>query len=55
MTRRDRVLSELERLVPWMALEKLIEPHYFSGKRGDKVKSGVWSVSGMMRQAASFC
>ncbi len=34
VTRRDRVLSELERLVPWEALEKLIEPHYFSGKRG---------------------
>ena len=34
MTRRDRVLSELERLVPWVALEKLIEPYYFSGKRG---------------------
>ncbi|MDA8416049.1 MAG: IS5 family transposase [Betaproteobacteria bacterium] len=34
VTRRDRVLSELERLVPWAALEKLIEPYYFSGKRG---------------------
>ena len=34
VTRRDRVLSELERLVPWMALEKLIESYYFSGKRG---------------------
>lgn len=35
-TRRDRLLADLEQLVPWSALEAVIEPHYpkTDGKRG---------------------
>lgn len=36
-TRRDRLLADLEQLVPWPVLEAVIEPHYpkTDGKRGD--------------------
>ncbi|MBN0091768.1 IS5/IS1182 family transposase, partial [Pseudomonas aeruginosa] len=27
-TRRDRLLADLESLVPWAVLEAVIEPHY---------------------------
>ena len=27
-TRRERFLSEMEKVVPWKALLELIEPHY---------------------------
>jgi IS5 family transposase len=33
-TRRERFLSEMEKVVPWARLVALIEPHYPTGKRG---------------------
>jgi IS5 family transposase len=33
-TRRERFLSEMEKLVPWARLCAVIEPHYPAGKRG---------------------
>ena len=34
-TRREQFLGEMEQVVPWTALEALIEPHYpKSGRRG---------------------
>jgi IS5 family transposase len=30
-TRREKFLSDLDRLVPWMQLVALIEPHYYRG------------------------
>jgi IS5 family transposase len=33
-TRRERFLSEMERVVPWARLVAVIEPHYPTGKRG---------------------
>jgi IS5 family transposase len=33
-TRRERFLSEMDRVVPWARLVALIEPYYPSGKRG---------------------
>lgn len=33
-TRRERFLSEMEKVVPWARLCAVIEPHYPSGKRG---------------------
>ncbi|MBN0126832.1 transposase, partial [Pseudomonas aeruginosa] len=35
-TRRDRLLADLESLVPWAVLEAVIEPHYpkTDGKQG---------------------
>jgi len=34
MTRRERFLGEMERVVPWARLVAVIEPHYPEGKRG---------------------
>jgi len=34
VTRRERFLGEMERLVPWARLCAVIEPHYPKGKRG---------------------
>ena len=35
-TRRDRLLADLDSLVPWAVLEAVIEPHYpkTDGKQG---------------------
>ncbi len=33
-TRREKFLSDLDRLVPWSQLVALIEPHYYRGERG---------------------
>lgn len=33
-TRRERFLSEMEKVVPWARLVAVIEPHYPTGKRG---------------------
>lgn len=33
-TRREQFLSDLDRLVPWLQLVALIEPHYYRGERG---------------------
>lgn len=34
VTRRERFLGEMERVVPWVRLVALIEPHYPTGRRG---------------------
>lgn len=34
VTRRERFLFEMERVVPWERLCGVIEPHYPQGKRG---------------------
>ena len=34
VTRRERFLGEMERIVPWSALLEVLEPHYPKGKRG---------------------
>jgi transposase, IS5 family len=34
MTRREKFLSEMEKVVPWGRLVKVIEPHYPKGERG---------------------
>jgi IS5 family transposase len=34
VTRRERFLGEMERVVPWARLVAVIEPHYPKGKRG---------------------
>ena len=34
VTRRERFLGEMERVVPWARLVALIEPHYPLGQRG---------------------
>ena len=34
MTRRERFLGEMEKVVPWARLVAVIEPHYPQGKRG---------------------
>src|SRR5208283_1989552 len=34
VTRREKFLAEMERVVPWMRLVALIEPHYPKGRRG---------------------
>src|SRR5476649_1150066 len=34
VTRRERFLGEMERVVPWARLVALIEPHYPTGQRG---------------------
>jgi IS5 family transposase len=33
-TRREKFLTDLDRLVPWPVLIALIEPHYYLGERG---------------------
>ncbi|MDP3351722.1 MAG: IS5 family transposase [Hydrogenophaga sp.] len=33
-TRREKFLTDLDRLVPWSQLVALIEPHYYRGERG---------------------
>lgn len=33
-TRREKFLTDLDRLVPWPVLIALIEPHYYRGERG---------------------
>ena len=33
-TRRQRFLGEMDAIVPWQKLCRLIEPHYPSGARG---------------------
>lgn len=38
-TRREKFLAEMERVVPWGALQAVIEPHYpTSGRRGQQPK-----------------
>src|SRR3982751_358157 len=34
VTRRERFLGEMEKVVPWTRLVALVEPHYPAGKRG---------------------
>jgi IS5 family transposase len=34
VTRRERFLAEMERVVPWARLVAVVEPHYPTGKRG---------------------
>jgi IS5 family transposase len=34
VTRRERFLEEMEKVVPWKEIEALIEPFYPTGKRG---------------------
>src|SRR5271163_4975613 len=34
VTRREKFLAEMERVVPWARLVALVEPHYPSGRRG---------------------
>ena len=34
VTRRERFLAEMDAVIPWRRLLKLIEPHYHSGKMG---------------------
>ncbi|MCA8917360.1 MAG: IS5 family transposase [Planctomycetes bacterium] len=34
MTRRERFLADMEKVVPWAELMAVIEPHYPTGKRG---------------------
>ncbi len=34
VTRRERFLGEMERVVPWVRLCAVIEPHYPQGRRG---------------------
>jgi IS5 family transposase len=34
VTRRERFLGEMERVVPWARLGAVVEPHYPQGKRG---------------------
>ena len=41
VTRRERFLSEMERVVPWARLEALIEPHYPTSGRVGRPPIGV--------------
>ena len=41
VTRRERFLSEMERVVPWARLEAVIEPHYPSSGRVGRPPIGV--------------
>ena len=34
VTRRDKFLGEMEKVVPWERLVAIIQPHYPTGKRG---------------------
>jgi len=34
MTRREKFLSEMEKVVPWTRLVGVIQPHYPKGERG---------------------
>lgn len=34
VTRRERFLAEMEKVVPWQRLMAVVEPHYFKGERG---------------------
>ena len=34
VTRRERFLAEMEKVVPWARLVSVVEPHYPAGKRG---------------------
>jgi IS5 family transposase len=34
VTRRERFLAEMEKVVPWDRLVAVIEPHYPKGERG---------------------
>ena len=34
VTRRERFLGEMERVVPWVELLEVLEPYYPKGKRG---------------------
>lgn len=35
-TKREKFLAEMEGVVPWNRLLKLIEPHYSKGEKGRK-------------------
>ncbi len=34
VTRREKFLGEMERVVPWTRLVALLQPHYPTGRRG---------------------
>ena len=36
VTRRERFLAEMEAVIPWERLLKLIEPHYYKGEGGGR-------------------
>lgn len=42
VTRRQRFLDEMERVVPWLRLLAVIEPYYPTGRRG-RPPIGDWS------------
>lgn len=45
VTRKEKFLGEMERVVPWSRLEALIEPHYFvKGARGGRVANPLTSM-----------
>ena len=34
VTRRDKFLAEMEKVVPWALLLDMLNPHYYSTKKG---------------------
>jgi len=34
LTRRERLLAQMEKVVPWQVLAKTLEPHYPKGHHG---------------------
>ena len=35
-TNKKEFLEKMDRIIPWEALEKLVQPHYYKGERGNK-------------------
>lgn len=42
-TRRDRLLAEIEKITPWLALLVVIAPHY-PNEGGEVARRSDWSV-----------
>ena len=35
-TNKKEFLEKMDRIIPWEELEKLVQPHYYKGERGNK-------------------
>jgi IS5 family transposase len=44
LTRREKCLSEMDQVIPWAGLIKLIEPVYHKGKQGRSTHVKRWDL-----------
>src|SRR5712691_278100 len=52
VTRRERFLAEMDAVIPWPRLVRLIEPHYPKAGHGRQPGSVAWAGAGVVRRSS---